>query len=212
MLSAFSARYPGVEIRIHETHTVALLRELSDGELDFIADNGDFDPNQYTREPFQRERLLLMTPAAWPIAQQTAAYRLSAEEIHQSRHLSEAMPTIPLELFKDLPFLLLKEGNDTRARADALCASAGFHARPRLLLDQQITAYNLACYGMGAAFVSDTLVQHVPPVPGVWFYKLGSERALREICFYYRRSRYLSSAALELMRMVRELSKAGGCE
>ena len=54
---------------------------------------------------------------------------------------------MPLALFRDEPFLLLKEGNDTRQRADRLCAKAGFRPGARLLLDQQLTAYNLACYG-----------------------------------------------------------------
>ena len=209
LLSAFSARYPGVEIRIHETHTVALLRELNDGELDLIADNGDFDPSQYVREPFKSERLLLVAPSDLPIAAQAAPYRLSADAVRQGVHLTDATPAVPLALFQASPFLLLKEGNDTRARADALCAAAGFHARARLLLDQQITSYNMACYGMGAAFVSDTLVQHAPPSPGVWFYKLDGERARREICFFYRRSRSLSSAALELLQTVREPSGVG---
>ena len=38
--------------------------------------------------------------------------------------------------------------------------------RGELRLDQQITAYNLALYGMGATFVSDTLIKNVPPAPG----------------------------------------------
>lgn len=206
LISIFSARYPGIELRVHETHTVALLRELGDGDLDLIADNGDFDPTLYAREPFRSEELLLMVPTDHSINAQAVDYRLTADEVRNGRHLPDGAPVAPLSLFKEEPFLLLKEGNDTRTRADRLCAAAGFRPKARLLLDQQITSYNLACYGMGAAFISDTLVKHVPPMSDAWFYRLEGGLARRDICFYYRRSRYLTSAMLEFMRMVREMS------
>jgi DNA-binding transcriptional LysR family regulator len=206
LLSKFSSLYPGVELRVHETHTVKLLRELSDGELDLVADNGDFDPMLYTRVPFRKERLLLMVPADSPQNDDVRASRLTAGDICANRHLRSVVPAVSLASFEEQPFLLLKEGNDTRARADQLCAVAGFRPKIKLLLDQQITSYNLACYGMGAAFISDTLVKHVPPVSNIWFYRLDNELIRRDICFYYRRSRTLTSATLEFMRMVREQS------
>lgn len=204
LLSEFSARHPGVEIRVHETHTVTLLRELSEGDLDLIADNGDFDSALYARQPFQSERLLLMVPAERPVNSALEPYRLTAGDITANRHLSDRQPAVSPDVFRDEPFLLLKEGNDTRARADRLCALAGFRPQIRLLLDQQITAYNLACYGMGATFISDTLVRHLPPMNRVFFYKLEGETAQREICFFSKRSRSLPNAVLAFMQMVRE--------
>jgi DNA-binding transcriptional LysR family regulator len=206
LISAFSARYPAVEIHVHETHTVVLEKELADGALDLIAENYTFDPDVYGREPFCRERLMLMVPENRAVNETAAAYRLSAEDVRSGRHLLPGTPRVPLELFQEEPFLLLKDGNDTRIRAEKLCASAHFRPKARLLLDQQITSYNLACYGMGAAFVSDTLVRHVPPVAGVWFYELGSELAQREICFYYKRSRYLTNVVREFIETVQEMS------
>ena len=163
-------------------------------------------PDLYAREAFRSERLLLMTPAGMTV-EGTIPYRLTADDIHRTRTLPDTVAAVPLSLFQEEPFLMLKEGNDTRTRADQLCEAAGFRPKARLLLDQQITSYNLACYGMGAAFVSDTLVRHVPPTSTVWFYRLAGERAQRDICFYYRRSRHLTSAVLEFMRMVREMSE-----
>lgn len=209
LLSVFSARYPGVDIQVHETHTVALLRELGDGELDLIADNAALNADLYAREAFCEDRLLLMAPANRAVHAGVAAYRMSAEDVRAGRHLSADKPPVPLEWFREEPFLLLKEGNDTRSRADRLCAAAHFHPKTRLLLDQQITSYNLACYGMGAAFVGDTLVRSVPPMADVWFYNLDSALASREVSFFYRKSRVLNSAVREFMRTVREMSAVG---
>ncbi len=206
LISRFSARYPAVEIRVHEAHTVLLEKELNDGTLDLIAENYIFDSGVYGRESFRGEHLLLTVPADCIVNETAAAYRLLAGDIRNNRHLSQEVAPVPLELFREEPFLLLKEGNDTRIRAEKLCARANFKPTPRLMLDQQITAYNLACYGMGITFISDTLIKHVPPVANVWFYKLDDELSQREISFYYKRSRYLTNVVREFIKTVQEMS------
>jgi len=206
LISAFSALYPAVEIRVHEAHTVLIEKELADGTLDLIAENYTYDPSIYEREPFCSEHLLLTVPEDRAVNETAAEYRLSAEDIRKGRHLSDDVIAAPLEMFREESFLLLKEGNDTRIRAEKFFARAHFKPSTRLLLDQQITAYNLACYGMGSTFISDTLVKHVPPVASVWFYKLDGDLSQREICFYYKRSRYLTNVVREFMRTVQEMS------
>ncbi len=210
LISRFSAKYPAVEIRIHETHTLALQRELAEGDLDLIVENCEFDPGVYAWEPLRGERLLLMVPAGSAANVPAAAYRLSARDVREGQHVQDAVPEVPLEMFCEEPFLLLKEGNDTRTRADKLIASAHFRPKTKLLLDQQITAYNLALYGMGATFVSDTLVKSVPPASGVWFYKLPGELSRRELRFYYKKSRYLTNVVREFMKTVRDVSQSEG--
>ena len=209
LISKFSGLHPGVEIRLNETHTVTLLRELAEGELDLIADNGDFNPDLYGREAFRHERLLLAVPAGRPVNRAAERWRLTADDVRADRKPPEDLPPLPLSLFREEPFLLLKEGNDTRARADRLFAQAGFRPDTRLVLDQQITSYNLACYGMGAALISDTLVKSAPPIKDVCFYRLDGPLAERDICLYYRRTRTPSSATLAFMDMVRGMAAEG---
>lgn len=118
--------------------------------------------------------------------EKAAAFRLSAKELPQA-----GAPCVPLELFADTPFLLLKEGNDTRRRAEQLCAQAGFEPKIRLALDQQLAAYNLAGYGLGAAFISDTLALSAPPDERLCFYRIDSPDAVRTISLFYKRTRLL---------------------
>lgn len=209
LISAFSNRYPAVKIRMHEAHTGILEKELAGGSLDLIAENYSFDPALYGREPFLSERLLLAVPAGAAVNEAAAVCRMSAGDVRRGRHMQGGVAAVPLELFREEPFLLLREGNDTRIRAEKLCAQAHFVPAVRLLLDQQITAYNLALSGMGTAFISDTLVKHVPPVRGIWFYKLDGDLAQREVCFYYKKSRYLTNVMREFMKTVRETASAG---
>ena len=167
LVSAYSERYPGVELRLHEAHTGQLKQELQEGTLDFALDNTLLDPAIYEAVEIQTEQVILAVPRALPVNEKAAAFRLSAKELPQA-----GAPCVPLELFADTPFLLLKEGNDTRSRAEQLCAQAGFEPKIRLALDQQLAAYNLAGYGLGAAFISDTLALSAPPDERLCFYRI----------------------------------------
>ncbi len=198
LISAFSDRFPRVQVRILEAHTAALERELREGELDFVMENCAFDPAVYDSIAYRAERLLLAVPASFAINEAAAAYRLTAEELQAGRNA----PGVPLALFKDEPFLLLKEGNDTRQRADRLCAKAGFRPGARLLLDQQLTAYNLACYGLGVTFVSDTLACSVPPDERLHFYLLDSPHARRAVSLVYKRSRFVTRPMREFLQLL----------
>lgn len=81
LISAFSDRFPRVQVRILEAHTAALERELREGELDFVMENCAFDPAVYDSIAYRAERLLLAVPASFAINEAAAAYRLTAEEL-----------------------------------------------------------------------------------------------------------------------------------
>lgn len=129
LLSAFSERYPGVELRLHEAPTARLKEQLQEGMLDFAVDNSAFDPAVYEVRLFKREQVILSVPRDFEVNEAAARFRLTARELSDAQR-----PRASLALFRDLPFLMLKEGNDTRERAEYLCAQAGFSPRIRLQL------------------------------------------------------------------------------
>lgn len=198
LVSTYSERYPGVELRLHEAHTGQLKQELQEGTLDFALDNTLLDPAIYEAVEIQKEQVILAVPRALPANEKAAAFRLSAKDLSQT-----GAPCVPLELFADTPFLLLKEGNDTRRRAEQLCAQAGFAPKIRLALDQQLAAYNLAGYGLGAAFISDTLALSAPPDERLCFYRIDSPDAMRSISLFYKRTRALTAPMRALLTMLK---------
>lgn len=201
LLSTFSERYPGVELRLHEAPTARLKEQLQEGKLDFAVDNSAFDPAVYEARLFKREQVILAVPRAFAVNEAAARFRLSAADL-----LREETPRAPLSLFQDTPFLMLKEGNDTRGRAEHLCARAGFSPKIRLQLDQQLAAYTLAGYGLGAAFISDTLAVSAPPDERLYFYRIDSPDVERSISLFYKRTRVFSAP----MRAFLDLLPAGG--
>lgn len=198
ILSAFSDQYPGVELRLHEAHTAQLKIELQEGLLDFAIDNSMFDPAVYASQLLQHEQIILAVPRALPVNETAARFRLTSKDLQR-----KGDTRVPLSLFADTPFLLLKEGNDTRVRAEQLCAQAGFTPKIRLQLDQQLAAYNLASYGLGAAFISDALALSAPPDERLYFYQIDSPDVYRSINLFYKRTRVLTAPMRALLDTIR---------
>ena len=84
LVSAYSERYPGVELRLHEAHTGQLKQELQEGTLDFALDNTLLDPAIYEAVEIQTEQVILAVPRALPVNEKAAAFRLSAKELPQA--------------------------------------------------------------------------------------------------------------------------------
>ena len=89
-------------------------------------------------------------------------------------------------------------------RSEKLCAAAGFEPQARIRLDQLITSYNLACAGMGIAFVSDKLVERAGGQNCV-YYRLSGEHAVRRMYIGYKRSRYVSRACTAFVETAKEV-------
>lgn len=204
VLNAFTSRYPSVEVVLKEADTTSLENQLQEGALDLVMDIGTFNPDLFTMRSLFKEQLILAAHKRFGENKALSDLGLTVDNIINNRHLEEAFPCINLECFKEEPFLLLRSGNDTRIRADMICEDQGFKPKTSLKLDQQITAYNLACYGMGIAFISDTLVRHVKPDSNMVYYKLNPEIARRDVCFCYKHNRYVTKAMEELIKIAQE--------
>ncbi len=200
LLSRFTELYPAIHVNLVEASTAELSEKLFSGSLDLLVDNQMMNSAVYGSEFLCEEHLLLAVPARFASNEKVAGYALSAADIRAGRHLDDRVLPVPLEVFKDDPFLLLKNGNDTRTRAEKICLNCG-HFTPKIRLEpeQQITAYNLASYGMGISFNGDILIHHVPESQSLLYYKLDMPYASRDVNFYYKRNRYMTKPVREFL-------------
>lgn len=201
LITKFTQKYPLVKIHLIESDTATLKNMLLHGSLDLVIDNYAFHDPIYTKQFFADETLLLAVPRRLESNNKAREYQLTYEDIISKRHLAEGTPTVPLTLFKDDPFIFLRTGNDTRFRAEKICQDHELSPNIILKLDQQITSYNVACYGMGIAFVSDTLVCKAMPVPNIIFYKLDEPHSKRTIYFYHKQTKYITRAMEEFLKI-----------
>ncbi len=203
LLSRFTEQYPLIHVNLVEATTAQLEDRLFAGFLDLLIDNQSVDASIYEKTFFCEEHLLLAVPSHFPSNERLKGYALSLSDVKGGRHLETSVPPVPLEAFREDAFLLLKSGNDTRARAEKLCHDCG-HFAPRIKLEpeQQITAYNLSRYGMGISFNGDILIRHMPDDHRLIYYKLPYPDAVRNVNFYYKRNRYMTRVVREFLKLV----------
>lgn len=206
IIMRFSEKYSGIAVELVESNSPDLRQLLLTEAIDLLIAH-DFDPALYTAEPLGDEALLLAVPAAFPINAGLGAYSLTAEDVQAGRHLQESCPAVDLSYFKEELFLILKKGNDMQRRAAALCEEAGFTPRVRILLDQLITSYNLACAGMGIAFVTDTIVTAAHG-QNCLYYRLEGAHSTRRMYIGYKHNRYISRACTAFIETAKEVYAA----
>ena len=199
IIRKFSKKYPSVKVILLEESTSKLQRMLQEGIVDLVIDNCTLDSSIYEHTTYQTEHLFLGVPKNWEINKELLEYQIPVEKIIDGSYLPENEKSVPLHLFRNEPFVMLKPENDTRKRAMSICQNAGFIPEIQFELDQQMTAYQITSSGMGISFVSDTLISQVSENPRIVYYKLEEQYSKRSLVFYWKRGRYFSRAMQEFL-------------
>lgn len=202
LIAEFSSRYPAVHISLIEESTSNLLHLLHTGKLDFIVDNSVLDKRSFDNITYQKEQLLLAVPKNFSVNDQLTSYQIPIEKIRDGSFSSANYPSVPVHAFSTEPFIMLKPDNDTGKRALNICQENHFIPSILFQLDQQMTAYNIACSGIGITFIGDMLLSRVPVNKTLAFYRLPGETCHRNVSFYWKKGRYLSNVMNEFLKMV----------
>lgn len=194
LMAEFARSYPQVKLVLVEESTARLERLLLDGGVDLVIDYGMLDEKLFEKRLFQNEHLLLAVPKKFEVNRVLTKWQIRPEWISDGRFLEEDIEAVPFQAFREEPFIVLKPDNDTRKCAGKICRAYGFTPHILFELDQQMTAYNVTCSGMGVSFIGDTLVRRVPEQPEVVYYKLPAGYSERGLYFYWKIGRYKSQA------------------
>lgn len=208
LISRFRLNYPQIGLELVEKTTNNLEYFLAKGNIDMVIDYAIPHEELYEKLVLKVEHLLLAVPKSNPMNSGMKAYRVDPKRILAGPRSISAVPAAPLERFKDESFILMKEGNDSRTRADAMCEFHGFKPKVLLEFDQQMTNYHVSCSGMGLSFVSSTMVRLLTPHPDMYYYRMDSELSQREVCLYWRQGRYITKAMEEFKRIATEVENA----
>ena len=204
LITQFNQKFPDVHIQLIEGNTAELEEMLGSNALDFVIDNYHYDSILYNKELYCEENILLAVPKHFSVNEELKEYQLSYENIKSKKYLSRKYPAVPLGRFADLPFIMLKQGNNTRTRGDRMCRNVGFKPNIVLEFNQQSTAYMASSTQLGATFISDILVSQLPTFENLVYYKLDGEEAKRKVFFYYKTHKYKTRVMEEFIRMMHE--------
>lgn len=200
LISEFAARYPNIRINLLEENTMQLTELLQKGTVDLILDNTSLDASIFHSRLFQEEHLVLAVPRSFSINKNLEPFQIPNDLIpNHWNFLNNEVPTVPLHLFSELPFIMLKNENDTGRRARLICQDSHFTPNIILNMDQQMTAYNICQSGLGICFVGDIVLIRIPHNDNVVYYKLPAQHNSRRVCFYWKKGRYFSRAMEEFL-------------
>lgn len=200
IIQRFTAAYPQIKINLIEANTPLLEQNLSSGTLDLVIDNFDFDSTIYTRHLYCVDHLLLVMPKKFLSLASINATALTHQDIVNNEHLKDHANAPSLTLPAELPFLFLRHGNNTRNRSELICNHLSITPTILLELDQQVTAYHLACYGMGATFISDQLIKLSKADDNVVYYQIDDPAAIQNVYFYHKHGKYITKAMQEFLK------------
>lgn len=201
LISAFVTCYPHIKINLIEESTAQLAELLQKGSVDLILDNTALNPDIFDSRIFHEEHLILAVPSHFPINASLKDYQITDLQIQNGSFLNPSFPIVPLKSFKGLPFIMMKNENDTGKRARQICQANDFEPDVILNMDQQMTAYNICQSGMGISFIGDIMLSRIPHNHNVVYYKLPAQHNSRRICFYWKKGRYFTKAMEEFLNM-----------
>ncbi len=207
ILQRFEKKFPQVKVSLVEGHTSQLEKKLFSGELDVLLENYPLDSEIYDRRFFKTEHLLLAVPANFSGNEGAKSWSLTIDDIRAGVHTRPEVHGVPLKLFEEEPFVVLRAHNDTRERVESICKRAGITPKVSWKLDQMLTTYHLTERGMGISFISDTAVENLPANPNVIYYKIDDPAAKRNVYFYYRKNKYFTRSMAEFMKLAASASE-----
>ena len=194
ILDEYRKNFPNITVHLEEGNMEELEKALDLGEIDLLIASEDFDQNRFSSYIYQDEYVILAIPKFYRCNEKLTEYRLSRRDIILDRHLKEDFPILPLNLVADEKFILLKETSDTYKRVESLFKKYDIQPSVHLHLDQQSSAFSLACAGLGITFISDTLIKNSAFHSNLYYYKIDTTISARHIQFHKKRGRHLTYA------------------
>lgn len=202
VIEEFQRQYPAWRVSILEANAEDLRKCLQSGVIDLSLDVEPADPRLFQSKVWYEETILLAVPSSFPVNCGLEDYCLSGEDVRNGLHRQAEVPAVDLAWFGQVPFVLLKKGNDLHRRAMTLCRNAGFTPHVTMQLDQLLTSYYVARDGKGAAFLRDGLARFMERDEKLCFYKLGDQHARRAVMFSWRKSAEQSKPARAFLQYI----------
>ncbi len=203
LLKRFKNKYPGVSVEIHEGNIRELGAGLFDDSIDLLLEAAIPADDKVERYLFDYEEIILAVPGEYEVNKRLREYQMTFEQARDGAFTGKDIPSVPMKVFKDCPFILLKEENDIWRRSKELCENAGFEPRVELYLDQIMTAFYVAKSGSGITFIRSSLLSLVSETDALVYYKIGDPLARRGIFLTRKRGRYMTKAMEAFLSLCR---------
>ena len=125
VLAEYQRHWPGIQVELTEAGSGELISLLKENLID-LTFNCTPDPRDSChRIPAFRDQVLIAVPVDFPVSGSLSACPMTAEDILNGIHRTEAVPAVSAADLAEIPFLLLTSGNNLPG---CRCLTPGSHA------------------------------------------------------------------------------------
>ncbi len=204
IINQFTSLFPKINVTLTEANSKALREMVQSDQLDIIIDSFDEIPEGFEGEKLADEKILLCLPTDRKINNKLKKFRILPEDIFTGTSNINSSTTVPINMFKDENFVLLKSENDMYKRAYKVFQDAGVTPNVIFRVDQMNTSYALAESGMGACFVTDTLLKYGRLQGNVAFYDVDNT-SHRTLYIAHKNHKYRTKAMSKFIQISKEI-------
>ncbi len=201
----FEGRYPGVRLEIVTDHVDQLKQMLLAGDVDLCIEADEFDPMLYHSEELFQENYFLALPAEHEYNQRNPDNVLKKEDILDDSKKFYTAKAVQIKEITDLPFVHMKSGSCFYHTFEEICREMQYDSQMRVEVNQIETAFHWVNEGLACALVPDTLIRYGNFARHPVYYKIPVAEAARPIVAAMKKSRYVTHAMREYIRVLREL-------
>lgn len=204
VINRFSSLYPKIKVMLTEANSHTLSNLLYEEQLDVVIDSFCSVPEGFEGEELAKEKILLCLPSDRELNNSLSPFAFRPSDIHDGLLNAADTPTIPIKAFENEGFVLLKNGNDMYERAKDIFERGGIAPQIKFSVDQLNISYALADSGMGACFVTDTLLKYLKPSENILLYNVDKD-CYRTLYIANKKSKYRTTAMSEFIRIAKEI-------
>ncbi|MGN0665642.1 MAG: LysR family transcriptional regulator [Huintestinicola sp.] len=208
-VAAFKNEYGGVDISITEGSVKYLGSAVASGEIDLAICSGEFDDKIFHMEHLSDERLYIAFSPESKANERLEKYRLLAGEICGNSLKLLKTPSCPLKLIEDEPYIRLRHGESIADTCEKIFSEEGITPNTTIYAQSLNTAMSLVMEGIGYAIVPDTMIKYGNMKEHPYYYAVDSRMGTNKICLITRKNRYLSRAAEEYSKILKQLIQSG---
>lgn len=205
VINRFTSLHPKVDVELVEANSSTLNEMIRNERVDIIIDSFDETINEYQGYFLASERILLCVPEDRKINESLGKYRIYPDGIYNGIADIASVEKVPIEMFKDEKFILLKQGNDMYNRAMRVFERGGINPQVAFSVDQLNISYALVASGMGVCFATDTLFRYGKFRNNVVLYNVGEEDYSRMLYVAHKKNKYCTKAMSEFIRVAKEV-------
>lgn len=211
-ISRFAEAYPGVSVSIVDGKVPELVSMSQKGQLDLFITPDAYEPERFEYEELLSEKIFLAVPAEWEINRQLAHKAVACPgtvNVQNGGAVSTDVATEPLtkEEFACLcmeTFVVLKSDQDIGRKMRRLFTIYGCRPARTITAEQTMTTLALTQSGVGVSLITESSLRNCPLTRPPSLYLADSEICRRKMYIAYPRNKYLSRAARELIRILKE--------